>query len=49
MMKAGNMNAPKPTRAKAPRAIHSEGLRELDVVMKEDSAESPQLDGIEFY
>jgi hypothetical protein len=48
MMKAGNMNAANPTRAKAVRAIHN-GLRELDVVMKEDSVESPQLDGIEFY
>jgi hypothetical protein len=42
------MNAPKPTKAKVARAIHSERVRELNVVMKEDSAESPQLDGMEF-
>ena len=42
------MNAPKPTRAKLARAIQSERMRELEVVMKEDSAESPRLDGMEF-
>ncbi len=42
------MNAPKPTRAKVVSAIHSELVRELEMVMKEDSAESPQLDGMEF-
>ena len=41
------MNAPKPTNARVARAIHSERVRELDVVMKEDAG-SPQLDGMEF-
>ena len=48
MIKAGNRNAPKPTKEKLARAIHSERVRELDVAMKEDSAESPRLDGMEF-
>jgi hypothetical protein len=30
------MNAPKPTRAKLARAIHSERVRELDVFMREN-------------
>jgi len=48
MMKAGNMNAPKPTNARVASAVHSERVREMDVVIKEDSAESPELDGMEF-
>ena len=42
------MNALKPTTAKLARAIHNDRVRELNVVMKEDSAESPRLDGMEF-
>ena len=44
MMNAGKKNDPKPTRANADSSAHRAPDRELDVVMREKPAESPQLD-----